>query len=102
MAKRDLAKIGVTSLEQLDSPLPQGIRCKIVVALRKDDDGTERNRVVRFEVLGIDEPVKDAFAPEAPPVQPAHEPDGEEATGKGKKARKASSDSSGPYGGERF
>jgi hypothetical protein len=63
MAKRDLAKLGVTALEQLERPLPPGIRCKVKVALRKDDDGTEYNRVKRLEVVGIDPPDADAFAP---------------------------------------
>jgi hypothetical protein len=63
MAKRDLGKLGVTSLDQLDNPLPPGIRCKVKLALRKDDDGNEYNRVRSFEVLGIDPPEADAFAP---------------------------------------
>ena len=56
MAKRDLGKLGVTALEQLEGPLPPGIRCRVKLALRKDDDGNEYNRVKRFEVVGIDEP----------------------------------------------
>jgi hypothetical protein len=60
-AKRDLAKLGVTSLDMLDNQLPEGIRCKVRVVLRKEDDGTERNRVRSFEVLGIDTP--EPFAP---------------------------------------
>ncbi len=63
MAKRDLGKLGITSLEQLERPLPPGIRAKCKVALRKDDDGTEYNRVRSFEVLGIDPVDDDDFAP---------------------------------------
>ena len=63
MAKRDLLKLGVKSLEQLDRPLPCGIRCKLKIALRRDDDGTERNRVRSFEVVGIDKIEPDPFAP---------------------------------------
>jgi len=55
----------VTSLEQLENPLPKFIRCKVKLALRKEDDGTESNRVRSFEVLGIDKPEPDAFAPSA-------------------------------------
>ena len=66
MAKRDLGKLGVTSLEQLELPLPPGIRCKVKLVLRKDDDGTQHNRVRVFEVVGIDAPEGDAFAPDAP------------------------------------
>ena len=63
MSKRDLGKLGVTSIDQLEQPLPQGIRVKAKLALRRDEDGTEYNRVRSFEVLGIDEPERDAFAP---------------------------------------
>ncbi len=64
MSKRDLGKLGVTALEQLETPLPPGcIRCKVRVALQRDDDGAEYNRVRRFDVLGIDEPKTDPFAP---------------------------------------
>lgn len=65
--KRDLAKLGVKSLEQLERPLPRGIRCKCKIALRKDDNGEERNRVKLFEVIGIDPPEVDPFASELPP-----------------------------------
>ena len=63
MTKRDLAKLGVQSLAQLENPLPQGIRCKVKLALRRDDDGNERNRVQLFTVIGIDAPEVDPFAP---------------------------------------
>ena len=64
MAKRDLGKLGVTSLDQVEQPLPPGIRCSVKLVLRRDDDGSEYNRVRRFDVLGIDEPESDAFAPD--------------------------------------
>lgn len=63
LAKRDLAKLGITSLDQLERPLPQGIRCEIKVALRKEESGIEFNRVRSFTVLGIDPVEQDAFAP---------------------------------------
>lgn len=63
MAKRDLGKLGVVDLEQLERPLPAGIRCAVKLALRRDDDGSEFNKVRRFDVLGIDEPERDDFAP---------------------------------------
>jgi hypothetical protein len=65
MAKRDLAKIGITHIEQLEQPVPQRILLRVRVSLRRDDDGTERNRVVRFEFAGVEPP--DAFAPEGGP-----------------------------------
>jgi hypothetical protein len=61
LAKRDLGKIGVTDLEQLERPLPPGILIRARIALRKNEDGTEHNRVVRFEPAG-NEP-GDAFEP---------------------------------------
>jgi len=63
MAKRDLGKLGIRSLEQLDNPLPEGIRCNVQLALRRDDDGTEYNRVRSFEVTGVDPPEPEPFAP---------------------------------------
>ena len=65
MAKRDLAKLGVVSLDQLEKPIPQGIRCKVKLALRRDDDGNEHNRVQLFTIIGIDAPEAEPFAPKA-------------------------------------
>ena len=62
-SKRDLGKLGIVSPEMMERPLPRGIRCNVTVVLRKDDDGIERNRVRSFEVIGIDEPEADPFAP---------------------------------------
>lgn len=73
MSKRDLGKLGVTSIDQLEQPLPQGIRVKAKLALRRDDDGTEYNRLRSFEVLGIDKPEKDPFAPKDEPTDGATE-----------------------------
>ena len=74
-SKRDLGKLGIVTPEQMEQPLPRGLRCRVVVVLRKDDDGIERNRVRSFEVVGIDEPVVDEFAPK--PLGDAAEPAGE-------------------------
>jgi hypothetical protein len=62
IAKRDLAKLGVTDLEQLDHPLPSGIRCRVKLALRSSDDGQQFNRVSSFVVVGVDPP--DTFHPD--------------------------------------
>ncbi len=56
MTKRDLAKIGVTELVQLERPLPARIRCRVKLALRKNDEGAEYNHVSRFEVMGVEAP----------------------------------------------
>lgn len=78
--KRDCIKLGITSPDQLDGLEiePGRIRCKLRVTLRTDDDGTERNRVKSFDVLGIDNPPDaDPFAPgEAVELPMPTEPDG--------------------------
>ena len=53
MTKRDLAKLGITRLDQLERPVPPGIVCQLTVSLRTDDDGETRNRVTRYEVVEI-------------------------------------------------
>jgi hypothetical protein len=63
-SKRDLGKLGVESLDQLEQPLPRGIRCECKLALRRDDDGNERNRLRSFKVIGVDPPEVDPFAPD--------------------------------------
>jgi hypothetical protein len=63
MAKRDLAKVGVNALEELDRPLPARIRCRVMLALWRDDNGAQFNRVRRFDVICIDTPEQDPFAP---------------------------------------
>jgi len=70
MAKRDLGKLGVTAIEQLERPLPPGIRCRVKLALRRDDDGNDFNKVKTFAVVEIDEPEADAFAPADTPEPP--------------------------------
>src|SRR5262249_54534031 len=67
MTKRDLAKIGVTNLEQLEQPLPAGILIRGKLALRHDDDGNESNQLRRFEGIGIAK--GDAFEPADEPGQ---------------------------------
>lgn len=61
MSKRDLDKLGITSLDQLERPLPPGILIKGKLSLRADDDGNESNRLTRFECIGVEPP--DTFAP---------------------------------------
>lgn len=61
--KRDLAKIGITALEQTEKALPAPLKCKVLVALKKDEDGIERNQVRRFEVLGVVDTKPNPFPP---------------------------------------
>lgn len=71
LTKRDLAKLGIVSLDMLDRPLPQGIVCDVKVALRVDDDGVERNRVVSFNVVAVlaDPTADDDFASPPPAAE---------------------------------
>ena len=39
------------------------------VALRTNDDGEQYNRVRRFNVVGVDEPKRDPFAPDDGPAE---------------------------------
>ncbi len=64
ITKRELAKLGITELEQIEKGCPPGIVCKVRAVIQADDDGTERNRVKLFEVLRIEEPERDPFAPD--------------------------------------
>jgi hypothetical protein len=68
MTKRDLGKLGVTSLAMLDGPLPAGIVCDAKVVVRADDDGVERHRVVSFAVVEVlaDPTADDDFASPLP------------------------------------
>ena len=63
-------KLGIVSFEQLDRRPPDGIVCKVRVTLKREDDGTERNGVGRFEVIRIEPPEADAFAPCREPDEP--------------------------------
>jgi hypothetical protein len=62
-AKRDLNKIGISRLDQLDRPLPPGMLASIKLALRKENDGTERNEVKDFRVTGIEPAEPEPFSP---------------------------------------
>jgi hypothetical protein len=77
MTKRDLAKLGIVEHKQLAQPLPQGIVCRLRVTLRRNDDGAEYNRVESFDVLRVETPASDPFAPpaELPAETPVETPD---------------------------
>lgn len=61
--KRDLAKIGVSDLSQLDNPLPAIFHCSVRLVLHKDDQGEERNKIRQFAVTGFADKPRDAYAP---------------------------------------
>jgi hypothetical protein len=55
-AKRDLTAFGLTTTEQLLSTFPPAsneIRCCLVIALQRGDDGIERNDIKRIDVLEV-------------------------------------------------
>ena len=63
MAKRDLAKLGMEDFADLATPLRHVFRCRVQLALRTDDDGSQFNRVKRFDVESVRDVEKDPFAP---------------------------------------
>jgi hypothetical protein len=65
MAKRDLARIGITDPEQMERPIPRGIRCRLTVVQRKSEEGVPYNEVRRFEFVCIDAPPPNPFPPTA-------------------------------------
>jgi hypothetical protein len=69
IAKRDLAKLGITDPAQLEKPIPEGIVVKLRVAMRTGDDGREFNTVTRFDVVAVNPPVE-PFAPTPTPADP--------------------------------
>jgi len=74
--KRDLAKLGIISLDQLERPMPSGIVCKVNLTLRRNDDRSEHNSVKSFTVVRIDPPDVDPFAPSSnPSTSPQLPPD---------------------------
>ena len=54
LAKRDLARLGITTAEQLTKPIPPGILCEVKHVVRTDDDGIQRNAVKSFTVTLVD------------------------------------------------
>lgn len=66
--KRDLSAIGLMDFDSLSKPTPQGILCRVRVALRRNDEGDEWNEARRFQFAGTEAP--DPFAPQLPDEQP--------------------------------
>jgi hypothetical protein len=65
--KRDLEKLGITDPEnQLQAQLPRWIICNVRVAVEADDKGNDVNRVRSFDVLRVEPPEPEPFAPPPP------------------------------------
>lgn len=63
-SKRDLAKLGIDSAAKLRGPFPADrFVCKLTVALRTGDDGTERNEIKHLELLRVQDLPVDPFGP---------------------------------------
>lgn len=45
-AKRKLSPLGIHSLHQLEQPVPENVFCKVKVTVRREDDGSQWNRVM--------------------------------------------------------
>jgi hypothetical protein len=70
--KRDLAKLGLDSKAKLLQSFPANrLVCKLTVTCRQGDDGTQRNEIKNVELLRVQEPTADPFAPKD---QTAEEP----------------------------
>ena len=80
--KRDLAKLGIVEPAQLERPLPSGFVAKVKVILHRGDNGNEFNRVKHFEVVAVETPEPDPFAP-APDARPEQAEDRDDAEGDG-------------------
>lgn len=61
ISKRDLKTLGITDLDQLEKPLPQGIRVEADVIVRTLDDGRQTNELRNLKSAPMAEP--DPFAP---------------------------------------
>lgn len=71
--KRDLAKLGITELEQCEQPVPPGLYCQVRVVVRVDDQGVQRNKVTQIFPGGVR---KDATVDSDFGVPPASENNG--------------------------
>ena len=65
IAKREFDKLGFNDPKrQMRQPIPPDrIRCRVKAVIHKDDGGNEHNTVKDFDVIGIDTPKADPFAP---------------------------------------
>lgn len=66
--KRELSKIEILQLEELENPIPKHFICRIYVVKEKKSDDREFNNVKSFNVLGFEPEAADPFAPQANPV----------------------------------
>jgi hypothetical protein len=96
MAKRDLAKIGITDPEQLEQPLPPGILIRGRLVIHRDDDSNESNKLKYFEFVSVEK--GDAFEPPADESDHARADDGEADQGKANDGNAVEPDPDFPFG----
>ena len=105
---RDLGKLGITELTQLERPLPPGILLDCRVVVHRNDGGDEFNTVKAIAAAGVEK--ADPFAPpedddgqadddeDAAAADEASKPKGPAGPTAGKKPLTRGNTSSGPYG----
>ena len=69
ISKRELARMEITTREQMQTPLPLGLIALAVVGIEQDElTGEQRNVVKNLTKLRIDPPAADPFAPKGGPA----------------------------------
>ena len=64
-AKRELAKLGVTRLDQLEQPLPARFVVNVTVRIERGDDGNSFNKVAGFDDVELEQNAdSNPFAPQ--------------------------------------
>jgi hypothetical protein len=72
---RELGKIGLTTLGQLDAPFPAGLVVRAKIFIRKRDNGDEFNEVRSWELVRVEpEGLGSATSPVPAPVPPTPAP----------------------------
>ncbi len=73
-AKRKLAPLGIHSLHQLEQPVPENLFCKVKVTIRREDDGSQWNRVLTISDVArqpeYDRTIDEGFKEELRRIQP--------------------------------
>jgi hypothetical protein len=82
IAKGQLAKLGIVSLEQLEEPLPPGLIADVRVGQETNGDGMTFNRVKSFKLVNADVPTGDNSPPEDLDVERGEVADGIPLAGK--------------------
>ncbi len=63
-SKRELAKLGISTYEDMTAPVPQWLRCLLRIVVETDDDEAQRNKITDFTVIAFEDAQPDPFAPQ--------------------------------------